>query len=275
MHHLNKKNTFRLVVYNILLVFTICVFTSCYGVKSQFAKDDSGIFNGRSVCLLMRMDSENVRLFKKRFEETISVSDYNTCDYVVYAKLTEGRKRSINAISGIEIHNLNSLSLSYYIFKYDKNNVEHKNVVKDFIENPTLISWDYYTGRQSSSLGKKTTELKTYRRLNKDITKLTQLDIKRLSKVLRLIDGGGITESLSNMSNPLLLSAETQVRIDTFEQLSIKLADILVDRLSFAIMEQDEIKERQEKLNTEEEYNKAMLEVEENNSFLNNDVYFE
>ena len=183
MHHLSKKNTFKFVVYNILFVITICVFTSCYGVKSQFAKDESGVFKGRSVCLLMRMDSERVRLFKQRFAETILLEDYNKCDYVVYAKLTEGLKRSVNAVSGIEIHKLNYLSLSYYLFNYDKTNEENREVVKDFIENPTLVTWDYYTGRKSSSLSKRTTETIKYRKLTKDITKLTQKDIQRLSKI--------------------------------------------------------------------------------------------
>ena len=246
MHHLSNKNTFKFVVYNILFVITICVFTSCYGVKSQFAKDESGVFKGRSVCLLMRMDSERVRLFKQRFAETILLEDYNKCDYVVYAKLTEGLKRSVNAVSGIEIHKLNYLSLSYYIFNYDKTNEENREVVKDFIENPTLVTWDYYTGRKNSSLSKRTIEIIKYRKLTKDITKLTQKDIQRLSQKLKLIDGGSLTQVLSNTSNPLLLSSTTQAEIDSFEQLSVKLADILVDKLSFAIIEDDVRKEKKD-----------------------------
>ena len=283
MHHLSKKNTFKFAVYNILFVITICVFTSCYGVKSQFAKDESGVFKGRSVCLLMRMDSERVRLFKQRFAETILLEDYNKCDYVVYAKLTEGLKRSVNAVSGIEIHKLNYLSLSYYIFNYDKTNEENREVVKDFIENPTLVTWDYYTGRKSSSLSKRTTETIKYRKLTKDITKLTQKDIQRLSQKLKLIDGGSLTQIVSNISNPLLLSSTTQAEIDSLEQLSVKLADILVDKLSFAIIEDDIRKEKRDLLNSndnkgsekqEEEYNKTMMEVEENNSLINNETYF-
>ena len=283
MHHLSNKNTFKFVVYNILFVITICVFTSCYGVKSQFAKDESGVFKGRSVCLLMRMDSERVRLFKQRLAETILLEDYNKCDYVVYAKLTEGLKRSVNAVSGIEIHKLNYLSLSYYIFNYDKTNEENREVVKDFIENPTLVTWDYYTGRKNSSLSKRTTETIKYRKLTKDITKLTQKDIQRLSQKLKLIDGGSLTQVLSNTSNPLLLSSTTQAEIDSFEQLSVKLADILVDKLSFAIIEDDIRKEKRDLLNSndnkgsekqEEEYNKTMMEVEENNSLINNETYF-
>ena len=283
MHHLSKKNTFKFVVYNILFVITICVFTSCYGVKSQFAKDESGVFKGRSVCLLMRMDSERVRLFKQRFAETILLEDYNKCDYVVYAKLTEGLKRSVNAVSGIEIHKLNYLSLSYYIFNYDKTNEENREVVKDFIENPTLVTWDYYTGRKNSSLSKRTTETIKYRKLTKDITKLTQKDIQRLSQKLKLIDGGSLTQVVSNISNPLLLSSTTQAEIDSLEQLSVKLADILVDKLSFAIIEDDIRKEKKDLLKSndnkdsekqEEEYNKTMMEVEENNSLINNETYF-
>ena len=283
MHHLSNKNTFKFVVYNILFVITICVFTSCYGVKSQFAKDESGVFKGRSVCLLMRMDSERVRLFKQRLAETILLEDYNKCDYVVYAKLTEGLKRSVNAVSGIEIHKLNYLSLSYYIFNYDKTNEENREVVKDFIENPTLVTWDYYTGRKNSSLSKRTTETIKYRKLTKDITKLTQKDIQRLSQKLKLIDGGSLTQVVSNISNPLLLSSATQAEIDSLEQLSVKLADILVDKLSFAIIEDDIRKEKKDLLNSnenkdsekqEEEYNKTMMEVEENNSLINNETYF-
>ena len=221
------------------MLLLLCFFTACYGVKSQFATGENGALNDKSVCLIMRIDSNNARLFKKRYGESIKITDLLTCDYVVYANLIENYKTQISGIGAV-FHYVSSLNLNYNIFKYDNKNPEHQKVVKDVIENPSIIDYDEFTGSKNPSLGRNSLETKRFAKDLRTLNKTTNKDIKRLSSVLKAIDNGVLREQNTSISNPLLPTAETQNRIDANEFLSLKLAEELVNETTFAIMDDNE-----------------------------------
>ena len=230
-------------IINIFICISVCLllcfFTACYGVKSQFATGENGALYGKSVCLIMRIDSNNARLFKKRYVESIKITDLLHCDYVVYANLIENYKTQISGLGAV-FHYVSSLNLNYNIFKYDNENPEHQKILKDIIENPAVIDFEEFTGTKNPSLGRNYQEIKRYVRDVRTLNKTQNADIKKLSSVLKQIDSGTLREQNTSISNPLLPTAETQNRIDTNEYLSLKLAEELVNETTFAIMDDNE-----------------------------------
>ena len=230
-------------IINIFICISVCLllcfFTACYGVKSQFATGENGALYGKSVCLIMRIDSNNARLFKKRYGESIKITDLLHCDYVVYATLIENYKTQISGLGAV-FHYVSSLNLNYNIFKYDNENPKHQKILKDIIENPAVIDFEEFTGTKNPSLGRNYQEIKRYVRDVRTLNKTQNEDIKKLSSVLKQLDSGTLREQNTSMSNPLLPTAETQNRIDANEYLSLKLAEELVNETTFAIMDDNE-----------------------------------
>lgn len=279
MHHLSNKITLRFVKY-ICFFFVISFISNCYGIKSQFAKDESGVFNNKSVCLILRILDNNSRLFKNRFEDIIPTTDYTKCNYVVYVKLIEGYKQDITAVSGVAFYNTYSITAQYNIFKYDNKDTEQLSSLKDVIENPSLLSFDSFVGNKNPSLAKKNLDTKRYTNNYQEEQKSVSGDIKRLGKTLKQIDNGSYIENMSNMSNMLLMTTNTQEGIYSLEQIAKQLAEDVATATTLAVLDDndDEKNSKNEQKVDDKEENKNIeknktdkKEVIEKNENNNND----
>ena len=182
----------------------------------------------------MRIEDNESRIFYNTLTENLGEHKLPNCDYILYITLYT-TKRALNTVSGIQLQNSITTTAKYYLFRYDDKKYKEVN---DIVNHPTTLESSIYTSRKNEYIAlSRTREYKRNRQLSRDYTEAYRRDVRRLAEHLKITAQGQSTEKNNFVSNPLLITTETQGEADARENVVKTVAKHVFDDVSIDVLE--------------------------------------